>query len=908
MTNTEPLDRVMNALKNVGSSIRPRSNGCQAQCPAHDDKQASLSVSQGKGGKVLMNCHAGCHIEDILKALNLNFEVLFPDETDNPYRRKKKKKIVSTYDYTDEEGKLLFQGIRFQPKDFRQRQPDGKGGWIWNLRGVCRVLYKLPMVLEAKENGQPIFLVEGEKDASNLINRGLVATTNPMGAGKWDDDHTQTLEGAEVIILPDNDKPGRNHAVAVAKELLGNAKSVKILNLPGLKEKEDVTDWLMQGGSKDELLELAFNTDEFTQEDGEPEFDPEDEVLNLDRYIEKDHKLYDREDHKIIADFAIDIRSVVYDDQDGRIFYIKIREVDRGKVHTTDTIEIPPETLDDTRSFYKAIRPYTTGEIFQYRSNKTKPLSLFKWLLNNFDKPIVRRPDHLGWIQDKSKRPYWLFGNAVVCPPWNDQEGEIIEPNDDEEFIIDERTGFTLPLYKNDDEKYKLAPFVNTDIEGAERLLGEVKEKFLTLVGGGDESSYAENYGKLLLGYVIYHLYEKQLYHANDINGHTVMFYVHGPKGSGKTTYFNTILRAFFGLHNTEETKGNTVSIPALENKLGMYSSLPVCYDEYNPESAQIDYQNINSYYHRTSRQVSDVDRRGRNKYSPIRSTLSFTSNYRINLDVDQADATESRMIYFQYRKEFRSEDDSVFKWFTNHLNELSKITVKLLLDQTEEKRSKIKDMAEQRYAALKKELEKATKQDPQRYAVEHRLTDNYTRLLACYELVFGQDPDFRRFMYEELLDRFASSRKNQKDNTLLNQLAYLASAGEVKECWQYHYSDSKKELYVHLGQLHTTYERYRRDKALSMNQFREILKNYFQQCGGFEVDTRKWYGSYYDRDHQRVDINKPIHSYIIPYQYVAKPDNMLTDLFPPTEDAQKTLQKYENDEVENRDEKDIPF
>ncbi|MEX1159549.1 MAG: hypothetical protein WEA79_01775, partial [Balneolaceae bacterium] len=160
-----------------------------------------------------------------------------------------------------------------------------------------------------------------------------------------------------------------------------------------------------------------------------------------------------------------------------------------------------------------------------------------------------------------------------------------------------------------------------------------------------------------MLAYVVYHLYEKELYFSNDMNGHTVMLYVYGPKGTGKTTYFNTFLRAFFGLHKTKEMKGNSVTIAAIENQMGHFSQLPVCYDEYNPEFSKIDYQNINGYYHKTSRTVSDVDRAGRNKFTPIRSTLSLTSNFRINLDVDQADATESRVIYFEYKKEYRSND-----------------------------------------------------------------------------------------------------------------------------------------------------------------------------------------------------------------------------------------------------------
>lgn len=922
MKQTKPIEHVINALKQSGSRITPRKNGCMAQCPAHEDNHESLSVSLAQDGKVLLTCHAGCRTDDILRKLGLNFEVLFPESNKGSYP---KPVIRETYDYTDQNGEILFQAVRFQPKSFRQRKPDGKGGWIYNLQGVERVPYNLPGICEALRDGNPVFLCEGEKDANNLIQRGLCATTSPMGAGKWSGKFNKWFNAAEVIILPDNDEAGHKHAKLVAESLLNNGKvkTLRIVKLPGLQEKQDVTDWLMQGGSKDELLELTFNTDVVTNPEqvnerlglSEP-VQTDETIIQEDVFRENGHRLFSTSDGLIITDFAIDICSVVEDDRDGRIYYIKIREMDRGRLRVTDPIEILPESMDDKRSFYKAIRPYSNGEIFDYRSLKTKPLTIIKWLLKDFDKPMVRRPDHVGFITGRNKRPYWAFGNVVVCPPWKDQQGKIVEPNEDDEFIIDQRTGLTTPLYKNEDEKEKLTPIVNTDLSNVEQFLGEVKAKLLQLIGGGDPTGGAANYGKLLLAYVIYHLYERELYYANDINGHTTMFYVHGPKGTGKTTYFNTILRAFFGLHKTDETKGNTVTTPALENKMGMYSSLPVCYDEYNPELARIDYQAINGYYHKTARQVSDMDRKGRNKYTPIRSTLSFTSNYPINLDIDQADATESRMIYFQYKKEYRSTDNRIFTWFKENLEQLSKITVHLLLTQTDQKRKLVKNLAELRYQQMKDRLEEKTAQQPQLYNLEHRLTDNYTRLLACYELEFGEDKELEAFIYEEILERFAQSRQNQKDHTLLNQLRYLASSGRLREGWHYHYNDSKKELYVNMGQYYESYKEYVRDRNLSLNQFRDILKEYFEQCGGFETGSPKWYTEYFDMNHEKVKVNRTQHSYILNYYQVGNPVTVLDDLFPVPEDVQRFIntawdtdkKKEQAEEVVSDFDEEVPF
>jgi putative DNA primase/helicase len=170
-----------------------------------------------------------------------------------------KPRIVATYDYRDERGVLLYQSVRFEPKDFRQRQPNGNG-WTWNLRGVRRVLYRLPELLAAPPDCA-VFVVEGEKDVESLRGLECVATTNAMGAGKWIPQYSESLRGRHVIILPDNDQPGRDHARQVARMLGGVAASVKVVELPGLPEKGDVSDWLAAGGNKVQLLELAQDTD-----------------------------------------------------------------------------------------------------------------------------------------------------------------------------------------------------------------------------------------------------------------------------------------------------------------------------------------------------------------------------------------------------------------------------------------------------------------------------------------------------------------------------------------------------------------------------------------------------------------------------------------------------------------------
>jgi DNA primase len=159
--------------------------------------------------------------------------------------------IVATYDYTDERGKLLFQCVRSQPKDFRQRQPDGNGGWTWNLEGVRRVLYRLPELLHNLEHSLPVVVTEGEKDVDAIAKLGFPAavTCNPLGAGKWREEFSEALRDASVFVIADKDKPGREHAQQVGASLHGKAKRVALLELPDRDghSVKDVSDWIAAG-------------------------------------------------------------------------------------------------------------------------------------------------------------------------------------------------------------------------------------------------------------------------------------------------------------------------------------------------------------------------------------------------------------------------------------------------------------------------------------------------------------------------------------------------------------------------------------------------------------------------------------------------------------------------------------
>lgn len=245
MMGTATIDLILGKLDKVQRS----GNGWVACCPAHEDRNPSLSVAH-RDGRILLNCQTGCATEDVARALGVCMTDLF----DEPLDSTAAPTIASTYDYTDAEGKLLYQVARMIPKNFKQRRPDGEGGWIWNMEGQERVLYRLPKVKSAIAAGVPVFVVEGEKDVHTLEAWGLTATTNPGGATKWLPSYSEDLRGARVIVLPDNDDRGKQHAALVAESLLGVAGKCITIELPGLDNKGDVTDWARSGKTKEDLV------------------------------------------------------------------------------------------------------------------------------------------------------------------------------------------------------------------------------------------------------------------------------------------------------------------------------------------------------------------------------------------------------------------------------------------------------------------------------------------------------------------------------------------------------------------------------------------------------------------------------------------------------------------------------
>ncbi|MGD0679665.1 MAG: phage/plasmid primase, P4 family [Polyangiaceae bacterium] len=171
-----------------------------------------------------------------------------------PDRYPPRAEAEAVYEYFDEDGALVYQVVRKPGKAFRQRVPDGCGGWIWKLNGARRVLYRLPELIAATAG--PVYIVEGEKDADTLRARGLVATTSAQGAKSWGltaDNARTVLRGRDVVVIRDRDAEGLGYALAIESSLTGVARSLRFLECTRGK---DITDHLSAGGTMEELVEM----------------------------------------------------------------------------------------------------------------------------------------------------------------------------------------------------------------------------------------------------------------------------------------------------------------------------------------------------------------------------------------------------------------------------------------------------------------------------------------------------------------------------------------------------------------------------------------------------------------------------------------------------------------------------
>ena len=219
--------------------VKRNNNSIVALCPSHNDKNPSLTASCNSE-KILVKCQAGCTFKEITSALEMEVSQFF-----SPKKKIPQKIIEAVYRYEDKDGDHVMDVVRFKPKEFRPKRPDGKS----TLDGVTRVPYRLPQMLAGIKEGRDILILEGEKDCDNAEKIGLVATTFVGGTGKWREEYSKWFQEAKVICLPDNDDAGRKGMRLIASEIVKVAESVSWLELPDIPAKGDLSDWIKIGGN-----------------------------------------------------------------------------------------------------------------------------------------------------------------------------------------------------------------------------------------------------------------------------------------------------------------------------------------------------------------------------------------------------------------------------------------------------------------------------------------------------------------------------------------------------------------------------------------------------------------------------------------------------------------------------------
>ncbi len=259
------------------NGVRKGQNGFIARCPAHEDKKQSLKIDE-TGGKVLLRCFAGCPTESIVKAMGIEWRDLFVSQREPRIKKSfsqdgilflasPQPKVAAVYRYTDETGKLLYENVRFEPKNFRQRHYDDQGKEVWNLNWVERVPYRLPDLAKVRHGGD-VWLCEGEKDADSLAELGFIASSFK----NWRPEFNRWIANTNIIIVRDHDLPGGIQANEAARLVAKSAASVKVLDVYAeyeMAEKNgaDISDYIRacvqdEGMTREEIAErLALMVD-----------------------------------------------------------------------------------------------------------------------------------------------------------------------------------------------------------------------------------------------------------------------------------------------------------------------------------------------------------------------------------------------------------------------------------------------------------------------------------------------------------------------------------------------------------------------------------------------------------------------------------------------------------------------
>ena len=271
MPDTETIAKALGNAKQVNGQW-------VASCPVpghgrgNGDKNPSLSITESDG-KVLFHCHGGCDQRDVFDAVRArDLLPTIAKREEISFTQHQAPVLEKEWEYRNEDGDVLFTKRRYKTSDAKGKtysihRVDAQGKRIAGLKDTRIVPYQLPELLDAKTAGRAIYLVEGEKAADALVSIGAIATTSHTGAGSWPDEITQYFAGANIVVIPDNDEPGRQYAKRAISRLQPVVKSIRYLDLDLMVEGDDAYEWVYHAkGTRKELAELAKQAPIITKE------------------------------------------------------------------------------------------------------------------------------------------------------------------------------------------------------------------------------------------------------------------------------------------------------------------------------------------------------------------------------------------------------------------------------------------------------------------------------------------------------------------------------------------------------------------------------------------------------------------------------------------------------------------
>lgn len=354
-----------------------------ARCPAHDDNTNSLSVALAED-RILIKCHAGCDFRSIVGALGLSGRDLFLNNKST--LGASNKNIKTEYKYLDLNGNLLHTSVKIT-------YPNGKKRFwqTWaNPNDKTTILYNLRSVADGIKKGQPIFIVEGEKDCHTLMGLGFIATTNPMGAGKWKEYYSDYLLDSDIYIIPDNDNSGFKHAFEVCNSLSKKASSIKIIDLSKhnstLKEKGDISDYLnvLNDISKkdkiEEIKRLVDNAVLYSDFDFDGKI-KDNKKIDSENIESKSKKRKDRLSMVILEEYLNSYNMTIKYNEISHKINITGFSKEYSYERTSDNIAI--KIVDDLQELYSGVNKSIVNDLLSLIADKNRYNPITQILENN---------------------------------------------------------------------------------------------------------------------------------------------------------------------------------------------------------------------------------------------------------------------------------------------------------------------------------------------------------------------------------------------------------------------------------------------------------------------------------------------------------------------------------------------